>query len=159
MHAFFVHCEKRDWQGIWTVQFCPKSAKTNSVKYFDPSFVYPIFIFDRNRAYYFVATNSPCYLFLFFSAVLRFMDRYDPNISLPESGNMRDIPKWRSQKAVWVPFFITIDMSVWTTLKAVLEADAAKQLHFQKNTDISSQEPSAKKQAPPKSADDTGTSI
>ena len=87
------------------------------------------------------------------------MDRYDSNISLPESGNMRDIPKWRSQKAVWVPFFITIDMSVWTTLKAVLEADAAKQLHFQKNTDISSEEPSAKKQAPPKSADDTGTSI
>jgi len=21
VHAFFVHCEKRDWQGIWTVQF------------------------------------------------------------------------------------------------------------------------------------------
>ena len=86
------------------------------------------------------------------------MDRYDPNISLPESGNMRDIPKWRSQKAVWVPFFISIDMSVWITLKSVLEADAAKQLHFQK-TDLSSQEPSANKQAPPKSAEDTGTSI
>ena len=87
------------------------------------------------------------------------MDRYDPNISLPESGNMRDIPKWRSQKAVRVPFFISIDMSVWITLKSVLEADAAKQLHFQKNTDVSSQEPSANTQAPPKSADDTGISI
>ena len=75
------------------------------------------------------------------------MDRYDPNISLPESGNMRDIPKWHSQKAVWVPFFISIDMSVWITLKSVLEADAAKQLHFQKNTDVSSQEPSANTQA------------
>ena len=50
-------------------------------------------------------------------------------------------------------------MSVWITLKSVLEADAAKQLHFQKNTDVSSQEPSANTQAPPKSADDTGTSI
>ena len=134
--------------------------KKCSVKYFHASFVYPIFKFNRNRAHYFIATNSPVLpFFLFCSAVLRFMDRYDPNISLPESGNMRDIPKWRSQKAVWVPFFITIDMSVWTTLKAVLEADAAKQLHFQKNTDMSSQEPTANKQAPPKSADDTGTSI
>ena len=46
---------------------------------------------------------------------------------------MRDIPKWRSQKAVWVPFFVTLHMSVWDTLKAVLEADSAKQLHFQKS--------------------------
>ena len=46
---------------------------------------------------------------------------------------MRDIPKWTSQKAVWVPFFVTLHMSVWDTLKAVLEADSAKQLHFQKS--------------------------
>ena len=72
---------------------------------------------------------------------------------------MRDIPKWRSQKAVWVPFFISIDMSVWITLKSVLEADSAKQLHFQKTTDVSAPEPAANTQAPPKSADDTGTSI
>ena len=49
-------------------------------------------------------------------------------------------------------------MSIWITLNSVLEADAAKQLHFQKNTDVSAPEPSANKQAPPKSAD-TGTSI
>jgi len=123
-------------------------------------FLYPIFKFNQNRAYYFIATSSPVLpFFLFCSAVLCFMDHYDPNISLPESGNMRDIPKWHSQKAVWVPFFISIDMSVWITLKSVLEADAAKQLHFQKNTEVSSQEPSANTQATPKSADDMGTSI
>ena len=31
------------------------------------------------------------------------------------------------------PFFVTLHMSVWDTLKAVLEADSAKQLHFQKS--------------------------
>ena len=108
----FVHCEKRDCQGICSVQFWPKSAKIKCcMKYFHPSFVYPIFKFNRNRAYYFFATSSPVLPFsLFCCAVLRFMDRYDPNISLPESGNMRIIPKWCSQKAVWVPFFISIDM-------------------------------------------------
>ena len=91
---------------------------------------------------------------LFCSAVLRFMERYEHNISLPESGNMRDIPKWCSQKAVWVPFFISIsiDMSVWITLKSVVEADSAKQLHFQKTTDVAAPEPSstANTQAPHK---------
>ena len=71
---------------------------------------------------------------LFYRAVLCFIERYDPSIPLPESGMMRDIPKWRSQKAVWVPFFVTLDMSVWDTLRAVLEADSAKQLCFQKST-------------------------
>ena len=59
------------------------------------------------------------------------MERYEPTISLPESANMRDIPKWRSQKSVWVPFIITLDMSVWETLKTVLDKDSSKELHFQ----------------------------
>ena len=46
---------------------------------------------------------------------------------------MRDIPKWRSQKAVWVPFFVTLDKMVWETLKSVLEVDSARELHFQKS--------------------------
>ena len=70
---------------------------------------------------------------LFCSAVLKFIERYDPNVALPESGNMRDIPKWRSQKSVWVPFVVTLDISVWETLKAVLDKDSAKELHFQKS--------------------------
>lgn len=59
------------------------------------------------------------------------MERYEPTIALPESANMRDIPKWRSQKSVWVPFIITLDMSVWETLKTVLDKDSSKELHFQ----------------------------
>ena len=68
---------------------------------------------------------------LFCSAVLKFMERYDPNVALPESANMQDIPKWRSQKSVWVPFIISLDMSVWETLKTVLDKDSAKEPHFQ----------------------------
>ena len=59
------------------------------------------------------------------------MERYEPTISLPESANMWDIPKWRSQRSVWVPFIITLDMSVWETLKTVLDKDSSKELHFQ----------------------------
>ena len=59
------------------------------------------------------------------------MERYNPNVALLESANMRDIPKWHSQKSVWVPFIISLDMSVWETLKTVLDKDSAKELHFQ----------------------------
>ena len=65
--------------------------------------------------------------------MLKFIERYDPNVALPESGNIRDIPKWCSQKSVWVPFVVSLDISVWETLKAVLDKDSAKELHFQKS--------------------------
>ena len=68
---------------------------------------------------------------LFCSAVLKFIEHYDPNVALPESANMRDIPKWHSQKSVCVPFIISLDMSVWETLKTVLNKASAKELHFQ----------------------------
>ena len=68
---------------------------------------------------------------LFCRAVLKFIERYDPNVALPESANMRDIHKWRSQKSSWVPFIISLDISVWETLKTVLDKDSAKELHFQ----------------------------
>ena len=85
------------------------------------------------------------------------MERYDPNIALPESGSMWDVPKWRSQKAVWVPFVVTLDISVWSTLQAVLVADSAKLLHFLKSSADADNEPSlpAKIQAA-RSAADTG---
>ena len=63
--------------------------------------------------------------------MLKFIECYDPNVALPESANMRDIPKWRSQKSVWVLFIISLDMSVWETLKTVLNKASAKELHFQ----------------------------
>ena len=81
------------------------------------------------------------------------MERYDPNIPLPESGNMRDIPKWRSQKATWVPFIVSLDMSVWTVLQDVLTADSAKELCLQKTP--TRDEP--KQNITPKSNEETGT--
>ena len=70
-----------------------------------------------------------CFLLFCRAAVLRFIERYDLNVAL-RVWKLGDIPKWRSQKAVWVPFFVSLDVSVWTTLQEVLTADAAKQLFF-----------------------------
>ena len=68
---------------------------------------------------------------------------------------MRDIPKWRSQKAVWVPFIVCLEMSVWTVLQEVLTADAGKQLFFQKSPVCDKPDPTPTM----KSNDETGTFI
>ena len=81
------------------------------------------------------------------------MERYDPTIPAPESGNMRDIPKWRSQKAIWVPFIVSLDMSVWTVLQDVLTADSGKELCFQKTPSREEPEPNPTT----KSNEETGT--
>ena len=102
---------------------------------------------------------------LFCRAVLRFIERYEPDSSSPdelskpvssESGSMRDIPKWRSQKAVWVPFFVTLDMMVWETLKAVLEADSGRQLHFQKSTPVEVDDKPSTNQTAKQNSEETG---
>ena len=88
--------------------------------------------------------------------MLRFIERYDPAIPLPESGSMRDIPKWQSQKAVWVPFFVTLDMMVWQTLKAVLDVDSTRQLHFQKSTPVEADDEPSTNQLAKQNSKETG---
>ena len=85
------------------------------------------------------------------------MERYEPNVALPESGNCRDISKWRSQKSVWVPFIITLDMSVWDTLKTVLDKDSAKDLYFQLSPSTEANEEAADETKSSGNADETGT--
>ena len=85
------------------------------------------------------------------------MERYEPNVALPESGNSRDIPKWRSQKSIWDPFAISLDMSVWETLKKVLDKDSAKELYFQQSTSTEvDEEPAAMESKSSGHAEDTG---
>ena len=84
------------------------------------------------------------------------MERYEPNVALPESGNCRDISKWRSQKSVWVPFVITLDMSVWETLKKVLDKDSAKELYFQQTPSTEVDEEAAEESKSSGNAEDTG---
>ena len=116
-----------------------KRSDILKVEYSDPygiwknsSISWPLLIFKFHR----YRSNSHTFyvplLILTVSSVLRFIERYDPNIPAPESGNMRDIPKWRSQKAIWVPFIVSLDMSVWTVLQDVLTADSGKELCLQK---------------------------
>ena len=94
---------------------------------------------------------------LFCRAVLKFMEHYDPNVALPESGNMRAIPKWRSQKSIWVPFVISLDMSVWETLKKVLDKDSGKELNFQLSTSSEvGEEPTAMESKSSANTEDTG---
>ena len=81
------------------------------------------------------------------------MERYEPNVALPESGSCRDIPKWRSQKSIWVPFVISLDMSV---LKKVLDKDSAKELYFQQTPSTEVDEEAAEESKSSGNAEDTG---
>ena len=71
---------------------------------------------------------------------------------------MRDIPKWRSQKSVWVPFIISLDLSVWEMLKADLDKDSAKELHFQlaPTTELD-EDPTGTEQKSSANAEETGS--